>query len=684
MGPIAVRVARALACASLALAVAGCAVAPASLVVQLRTDLVAGVELAEVETLLSEPGMTAATTVAHDVVPARDYVTPVRIAEFEGLSAGRYTVRVRLRDETGARIGEREVVVLLAQSRVVTVLVTRDCRGVSCPMAGDSPDATACLGARCVAPTCFEEEDGECGEDACTVDADCGATSDCARFECVGGVCLARAIAGACAAESYCSPELGCLPRDGSCVAGIRCDTGRACELGRIDCSTGRPVCVGDGPVAAGEPCRAAADACDAPESCDGTSTACPPDALAPAGTPCASSACNGLGSCVACTSGERCRPPGDGCALGEIDCSTGSAVCVASGPAPAGTPCRPSAGECDVAEACDGVSTTCPDDAFLDASRVCRAAVAACDAAERCTGTSPGCPADAVLAAGTECRPTAAPCDGAERCDGASLACPADAAPVAGCSAALRTPGTMMFEVPVGCESLRIRTWGAGGGSGGGNTRGGAGGFATGVVAVTPGEVLTVVVGSAGAAGRSGSGGAGGVPGGGRGGLGGSQGGGGGGGLSGVFRGTIAQAGALVLAGAGAGSGGSNSSATGAGGGLVGQAGWSCTGGTQTAGGSGASIAGNGSALRGGDGDPRGGGDGGGGGGAGYFGGGGGPGASTDAGGGAGGSAYAIPTATSVTLAAGTGSSPGNASDPARMGAGSVGAAGAVLLDCL
>ena len=58
--------------------------------------------------------------------------------------------------------------------------------------------------------------------------------------------------------------------------------------------------------------CRAAVDVCDLPETCDGTSNACPTDAYKPAT---------------------------------EV--------------------CRESAGLCDVPETCTGISAACPDDAF-------------------------------------------------------------------------------------------------------------------------------------------------------------------------------------------------------------------------------------------------------------------------------------------------------------------------------
>lgn len=65
-------------------------------------------------------------------------------------------------------------------------------------------------------------------------------------------------------------------------------------------------------------------------------------------------------------------------------------------------------------------------------------------------------------------------------------------------------------FIVPGGCSVVRVRMCGGGGGGGSGAPNqggggGGAGGYAEGVIAVQPGQVIPVVVGSAGAGGVSG-----------------------------------------------------------------------------------------------------------------------------------------------------------------------------------
>src|SRR2546422_6422770 len=89
---------------------------------------------------------------------------------------------------------------------------------------------------------------------------------------------------------------------------------------------------------------------------------------------------------------------------------------------------CRPSAGQCDVAEMCTGTSGTCPTDSFASATTSCTGASegGACDddAADHCSGTSNTC-VDAFEPATHTCRPSAGQCDVAEMCTGTSGTCP-------------------------------------------------------------------------------------------------------------------------------------------------------------------------------------------------------------------------------------------------------------------
>lgn len=234
-------------------------------------------------------------------------------------------------------------------------------------------------------------------------------------------------------------------------------------------------------------------------------------------------------------------------------------------------------------------------------------------------------------------------------------------------------TGAAQTFTVPCGVTSIQVKAWGAGGSGGGIDTYsgaiGGGGAYVTTTVAVTPGQVLTIIVGggalgggaclanSPGGAGGWGNGIIAGARGGNSGLQGCSGGGGGGGGGTGIFLGTTP----IVVAGGGGGGSGGGNTSSGAAGGGGGQNGFAVSG--CTPGVTGAN--GNGNGTAGGD---RGNADGagGGGGGGGYRGGTGGsppPGCDCGGCGGGGGSSYSNGTGTIISN--GSGSTPGNSTDP-------------------
>ncbi|MCB9601783.1 MAG: hypothetical protein H6720_15775 [Sandaracinus sp.] len=168
---------------------------------------------------------------------------------------------------------------------------------------------------------------------------------------------------------------------------------------------------------------------CDVSEVCDGNVRECPTDAFLPFGTACGINpafVCDGAGKCEETNCGGPCET-GRACEIGEIVCDAAGSRCVGRGPRPANTACRAAAGDCDVAESCNGSSLDCPNNAFATATTVCRAAAGDCDAAENCTGTSATCPADQLRASGTECRAAAGVCDRPEFCNGSSPSCPSN-----------------------------------------------------------------------------------------------------------------------------------------------------------------------------------------------------------------------------------------------------------------
>lgn len=263
---------------------------------------------------------------------------------------------------------------------------------------------------------------------------------------------------------------------------------------------------------------------------------------------------------------------------------------------------------------------------------------------------------------------------------------------------------GADSLVIPAGVTSITIKAWGGGGGSGGAGGanasggNGGAGGYIAQTITVTPGETLSVYVGGGGngapgGVGSTGGGGAGGggfssiyrgatllaLAAGGGGGGGGRPTGANAGGAGGAGGGTTGVTGSASNATLGGGGGtASNGGAAGTGGNNLGTPGTSLSGGdggdARTASGADGSGAAGGLATGGNGGavivTTR---SGGGAGGAGYFGGGGGAGGATATGGsgGGGGSSYTLPGATSVTNTAGSGTVPGNSTDPSRNGAG-------------
>lgn len=231
------------------------------------------------------------------------------------------------------------------------------------------------------------------GDAGCVTVEDCPSTP-CAQGACVGGVCVLN---GGCAEGTMCCPDGQCSPN---------CDCHRARR---------------------GTVCREANGDCDVAETCNGITSVCPPDAFAPLGQTCSAGVCSGRdGRCRGCVDGAPCDP-GRACARGELSCANDPPTCVAI-PLAAGTTCRPTAGDCDVAEVCNGSSSDCPVDLYA-LGTTCRAANGDCDVAETCSGTSPTCPANGFAGASTVCRAAMfdMPCDAPEFCTGTSSTCPSE-----------------------------------------------------------------------------------------------------------------------------------------------------------------------------------------------------------------------------------------------------------------
>ena len=297
-----------------------------------------------------------------------------------------------------------------------------------------------------------------------------GTTGSCCAANCtfraMGQVC--RPGTGVCDVAEVCTGSSSTCPANGFQPMGFICraaSPGQVCDFEET-CSGSGPNCPNDIPQPIGTVCRPSAGVCDLTETCDGVSNFCPADAKSmavcrpSAGVCDVAESCNGGNNCPAdgfANAATPCRPAVDVCDMTE-NCPGNAANCPAdqvkgSGTSctsdgnpctddecdgvstacqhPAGntgTPCRASAGACDIVEVCDG-SAVCPPDTFEPSTTVCRAASPGelCDESEFCPGGSPTCPPDAVLPMGSVCRATAGDCDIAETCDGSSKLCPSD-----------------------------------------------------------------------------------------------------------------------------------------------------------------------------------------------------------------------------------------------------------------
>lgn len=197
-----------------ALLTTACAPAPATVVVDLRSDWVPGRELAQVRVRVE--GVGAPVTRALDA--SEDLLGGVRIAEIPGVESGPRVVVAELLRPDGSSIATRRTRVSVEAARVaVTVLATRDCAGIECP-ASDAA-RTECFAAACVPEGCSGERLTDCGEAECAADTDCAPASACAAGRCQGGFCFQEALPDACGAGRWCDPTAGCQLEEDPCLA---------------------------------------------------------------------------------------------------------------------------------------------------------------------------------------------------------------------------------------------------------------------------------------------------------------------------------------------------------------------------------------------------------------------------------------------------------------------------------
>ena len=236
-----------------------------------------------------------------------------------------------------------------------------------------------------------------------------------------------------CDDVNLCTQSSSC--QSGTCVGSnpVTCPAGDQCNnTGICDATTGK--CSALTPKPAGTLCNDN-QPCTKTDKCTngvcGGAPTCPEDSLS-----CTTVTCNASGTSASCSTSvtSGCLIAGVCYADGAVNPSNACQVCKQSNPsgwtnvdgplsndnnactdnvckggvaypaAAVGTVCHSSAGVCDKQETCDGVSKSCPADAFQSMLFVCHASTGVCDAAEFCTGNSASCPADISQPNGTIC----------------------------------------------------------------------------------------------------------------------------------------------------------------------------------------------------------------------------------------------------------------------------------------
>ena len=180
--------------------------------VDLKTDLQPGFEIDEYE--ISVQAGDDARLLRGPIDVGVDWIAGERLAVVDGLPRGPLPLQITLFHESAEVVSRPVRVDLEGQRFAVTVMITRDCRGVECPAPMGDPTASACLAGSCADPRCVEEALASCPMPECEVDADCVADSPCAIPRCSVGRCYFGAMA--CEDGQRCDPDVGCVRIDGS------------------------------------------------------------------------------------------------------------------------------------------------------------------------------------------------------------------------------------------------------------------------------------------------------------------------------------------------------------------------------------------------------------------------------------------------------------------------------------
>ncbi|MFK7984543.1 MAG: hypothetical protein AB8I08_00805 [Sandaracinaceae bacterium] len=250
-----------------ALLLAACDGGRSTVLVDLQTDLRAGIDFQSVRVSMLAGPEASADPVTRSVTRDNDFLEGARVAEFPSLAPGAYTLEVQLLGD-GLRNARREVTVEVRTATLVVAVISRACLGVRCPGPGDDDRATECASGRCVAPECTPDRPENCPEAACQGDLDCGGGGGCVVARCLSGECFEAPDDSACASDAYCDGE------SQACVVLPPLDAGMDGDAGLSDAglSDAGPTCT-PASCADTDPCTndlCVGDTCTHPPRCTG------------------------------------------------------------------------------------------------------------------------------------------------------------------------------------------------------------------------------------------------------------------------------------------------------------------------------------------------------------------------------------------------------------------------------
>lgn len=176
----------------------GCADADPSVVVRVRSDLLAGLEVDAVRTVVDRERVAEVP-----IDDSLDLLEGVRVARLRH-PPGEAEIVVSLL-EASRIVAVRTVLVEVIDDTTVSVLITRECRDVECPTG-----VSTCIAGACADPRCRLEAPASCPS-VCEVDDDCFRDSPCSVGACERGRCVSVQTPEYCPEGSTCHPEEGCL-----------------------------------------------------------------------------------------------------------------------------------------------------------------------------------------------------------------------------------------------------------------------------------------------------------------------------------------------------------------------------------------------------------------------------------------------------------------------------------------